>query len=84
MLFSWKIQLEFNPKKILNFLIFPTTFCEPWLFVIAGWKGWDKITAYLAMSEMQDLIVELRSLTMGVGYFQRFLSEQMLNKSSSV
>jgi elongation factor G len=37
--------------------------------VITGWKGWDKITAYLAISEMQDLIVELRSLTMGVGYF---------------
>lgn len=36
---------------------------------LKGWKGWDKITAYIAQAEMQDLIVELRSLTMGVGYF---------------
>ncbi|WP_017662027.1 elongation factor G [Baaleninema simplex] len=36
---------------------------------IAGWKGWDKVSAYLPESEMQDLIVELRSLTMGVGFF---------------
>ena len=33
------------------------------------WKAWDKTSAYLALSEMQDLIVELRSQTMGVGYF---------------
>lgn len=36
---------------------------------MTDWKGWDKISAYLAFSEMQDLIVELRSQTMGVGYF---------------
>lgn len=36
---------------------------------LSDWKNWDKITAYLPQSEMQDLIVELRSLTMGVGYF---------------
>jgi elongation factor G len=35
-----------------------------------GWKGWDKISAYMAQAEMQNLIVELRSLTMGVGYFR--------------
>ncbi|MCU0516731.1 MAG: elongation factor G, partial [Oscillatoria sp. Prado101] len=33
------------------------------------WKGWDKVSAYLPQAEMQDLIVELRSLTLGVGYF---------------
>ncbi|MBW4497848.1 MAG: elongation factor G [Oscillatoria princeps RMCB-10] len=36
---------------------------------MAEWKGWDKVSAYLPQAEMQDLIVELRSLTLGVGYF---------------
>ncbi|MCA2625497.1 MAG: elongation factor G [Microcystis sp. M20BS1] len=36
----------------------------------AEWKGWDQVTAYLPQAEMHDLIVELRSLTMGVGFFQ--------------
>ncbi|MDB9433172.1 elongation factor G [Microcystis aeruginosa] len=34
------------------------------------WKGWDQITTYLPQAEMHDLIVELRSLTIGVGFFQ--------------
>ncbi|MCZ8046466.1 MAG: elongation factor G [Microcystis aeruginosa K13-05] len=34
------------------------------------WKGWDQVTAYLPQAEMHDLIVELRSLTMGVGFFR--------------
>jgi elongation factor G len=36
----------------------------------AEWKGWDQVTAHLPQAEMHDLIVELRSLTMGVGFFQ--------------
>lgn len=36
---------------------------------MSDWKGWDKISAYIPQAEMQDLIVELRSLTLGVGYF---------------
>lgn len=36
---------------------------------MTDWKGWDQISAYLPLSEMQNLIVELRSQTMGVGYF---------------
>ncbi|HAX76788.1 MAG TPA: elongation factor G, partial [Cyanobacteria bacterium UBA11372] len=35
----------------------------------SDWKGWDKISAYLPQAEMQGFIVELRSLTMGVGSF---------------
>ena len=35
----------------------------------AGWQGWDEVSAYLPQSELHDLIVELRSLTMGVGTF---------------
>ncbi|EME70305.1 elongation factor G [Paramagnetospirillum caucaseum] len=35
----------------------------------AGWQGWDTVSAYLPQAEMDDLIVELRSLTMGVGTF---------------
>jgi elongation factor G len=35
----------------------------------SNWAGWDEVTAYLPMAEMQDLITELRSLTQGVGFF---------------
>lgn len=34
-----------------------------------GWQGWDTVSAYLPQAEMDDLIIELRSLTMGVGTF---------------
>lgn len=34
-----------------------------------GWPGWDAVTASLPQAEMGDLIVDLRSLTMGVGTF---------------
>jgi elongation factor G len=33
------------------------------------WPGWDVVSAYLPESELHDLIVELRSLTLGVGSF---------------
>ncbi|MGB3207187.1 MAG: elongation factor G [Crinalium sp.] len=33
------------------------------------WAGWDQVSAYLPQAEMHDFIVELRSLTMGVGFF---------------
>ena len=34
-----------------------------------GWKGWDKVSAYLPQAEMHNFIIELRSLTLGVGFF---------------
>jgi len=34
-----------------------------------GWKGWDSLHAYLPESEIHDLIIELRSLTQGLGTF---------------
>jgi elongation factor G len=34
-----------------------------------GWKGWDEVTVQLPQSEMHDLIIELRSMTLGVGTF---------------
>jgi elongation factor G len=37
---------------------------------LEDWKGWDRVVAYLPRAEMHDFIVELRSLTMGVGFFQ--------------
>lgn len=37
---------------------------------ISTWKGWDQLNAHLPQAEMQTLIVELRSLTLGVGFFQ--------------
>jgi elongation factor G len=36
---------------------------------ISNWQGWDNLTAYLPQAEMQNFIVELRSLTLGVGSF---------------
>ena len=33
------------------------------------WSGWDQISAQMPEAEMQTLILELRSLSMGVGYF---------------
>ncbi|MFZ5791621.1 MAG: elongation factor G [Pseudomonadota bacterium] len=35
----------------------------------AGWPGWDEVSAQLPQSELHDLIIELRSLTLGVGTF---------------
>ena len=34
-----------------------------------GWTGWDIVSAYIPQAEMSDVVVELRSLTMGVGSF---------------
>ena len=33
------------------------------------WPGWDQISVQMPEAEMQTLILELRSLSMGVGYF---------------
>ncbi len=39
----------------------------------AGWTAWDQVEAYMPHAELQDLIVDLRSLTLGVGsYTARF------------
>lgn len=35
----------------------------------AGWPGWDQVSCYIPRSEMQDMVLELRSLTQGVGSF---------------
>lgn len=35
-----------------------------------NWEGWDEVSGYLPQAEMHDLIVELRSATMGVGTFE--------------
>jgi elongation factor G len=38
-----------------------------------GWTGWDTVSANMPQSELHDLIMELRSITMGVGtYSERF------------
>lgn len=36
---------------------------------LSGWQHWDEVTAYLPQAEMHNFIVELRSLTLGVGFF---------------
>jgi elongation factor G len=35
-----------------------------------GWKGWDSVEAQMPLSEMSDLIIDLRSLTQGVGTYE--------------
>lgn len=35
----------------------------------ADWLGWDCVSGYLPQAEMHNFIVELRSLTLGVGFF---------------
>jgi elongation factor G len=37
---------------------------------LAGWKGWDQVEAHMPQSEIGDLIIELRSLSLGVGKFR--------------
>ncbi|MEE8332553.1 MAG: elongation factor G, partial [Alphaproteobacteria bacterium] len=34
-----------------------------------GWRGWDQVSAMMPQSEIQDLIIELRSLTQGVATY---------------
>ena len=34
-----------------------------------GWPGWDRVEAQLPASEMEDLIIEIRSATSGVGSY---------------
>jgi elongation factor G len=35
-----------------------------------GWRGWDTVRCEMPLSEVSDLIVDLRSLTQGVGTYQ--------------
>lgn len=35
-----------------------------------GWLGWDEVTCQIPEAEMQSLIVEVRSVTMGAGTFE--------------
>jgi elongation factor G len=35
-----------------------------------GWRGWDTVRAEMPLSEVTDLIVDLRSLTQGVGTYE--------------
>jgi elongation factor G len=34
-----------------------------------GWRGWDEISAQIPQGEMHDLVVSLRSLSQGTGFF---------------
>ncbi len=36
----------------------------------AGWTGWDTVEAQMPLAELHNLIIELRSLTQGVGTFE--------------
>ena len=34
-----------------------------------NWRGWDQVQAHIPQAEIHDLIIELRSATQGVGFF---------------
>ena len=36
----------------------------------AGWGGWDEVRTHIPQGEMHDLIVSLRSLSQGTGFFE--------------
>jgi elongation factor G len=36
---------------------------------IPDWHSWDRVTGYLPQAQMHDFIIELRSSTLGVGFF---------------
>jgi elongation factor G len=36
-----------------------------------GWEGWDDVVAQMPEAEIHDLIIELRSITLGVGTYTR-------------
>jgi elongation factor G len=36
-----------------------------------GWPGWDDVEALVPQAELHDLIIELRSITMGLGSYAR-------------
>jgi elongation factor G len=47
-----------------------------------GWSGWDDVEAMVPAAELHDLIIELRSQTMGLGTFRRrfdHLAETRIN-----
>ena len=35
----------------------------------AGWTGWDEVSANMPQAELHDLIIDLRSQTLGVGSY---------------
>lgn len=35
-----------------------------------GWPGWDEVSALMPQAEIADLIVEIRSLSVGVGHYR--------------
>jgi len=35
-----------------------------------GWKGWDTVEAQMPLAELHDIIIDLRSLTQGVGTYE--------------
>ena len=36
-----------------------------------GWPGWDEVEALVPEAELHDLIIELRSQTLGLGTYRR-------------
>jgi elongation factor G len=39
-----------------------------------GWQGWDEIQARMPRSETRDMVLELRSVSLGTGFFTRQFS----------
>jgi len=49
--------------------MFATPRSIAWLWCREGWPGWDTVQAHMPEAEVQNLIIELRSATAGVGTY---------------
>ncbi|TNE58840.1 MAG: elongation factor G [Alphaproteobacteria bacterium] len=64
-----KIQVpsDFTPK--INALISGRRGQILGFDALDGWDGWDQVEAHMPQAEIQDMIIELRSMTLGAGTF---------------
>lgn len=51
-----------------------------------GWQGWDEIDVQMPASETGDMVMELRSLTQGTGFFTRSFShmQELVGKQADM
>jgi len=67
MLVKFMVPSEFTPK--INSLISGRRGQILGFDGREGWDGWDTVEAYMPQSEIHDIIIELRSMTLGSGTF---------------
>jgi elongation factor G len=62
-----KVPSEFTPK--VNALISGRRGQILGFDAMEEWDGWDAVEAHMPLAEIQDMIIELRSMTLGAGTF---------------